>query len=170
MGDDQRLEGRAAVRIPMQWSGQPGGGFTTAPESEAPRPPMRRGPFGYAAVSVEAQREDRGSLLNWMERAIRTRKEWPEFGWGEWQLLGTRSESVLAHIATWGDGSGLAVHNFADVPARVSVQVPREARRGRWRHIFGPMGGDEPEIDRGGRLRVELPPYGYHWFGRREGV
>jgi maltose alpha-D-glucosyltransferase/alpha-amylase len=169
MGDDQRMPDREAVRLPMQWSAEPGGGFTEAPQSKAPRRPMRDGPFGYREVNVEAQRNDRGSLLNWMERAIRTRKEWPEFGWGEWQVLGTRNPAVLAHVATWDGTSALAVHNFGDAPARFTLQLPAEAREGRWRHIFGPMDGERPEI-RNGRLSAELPPYGYHWFGRREGV
>lgn len=169
MGDDQRMPDREAVRLPMQWSSEPGGGFTQVPESKAPRKPMRDAPFGYREINMEAQRHDRGSLLNWMERAIRTRKEWPEFGWGTWQVLGTRNPAVLAHIATWDGTSGLAVHNFGDAPARFTVQLPAEAREGRWRHIFGPEGGERPEI-RDGKLSAELPPYGYHWFGRREGV
>ncbi len=169
LGDNQLLAGRAAVRPPMPWSGQRGAGFTTAPESGLPRKLVRDGPLGYRSLNVEQQEEDPHSLLNWMERAIRVRKEWPAFGWGEWQVLGTRNESVLAHIATWDGSSGLAVHNFADRPARVTVRLPKDAVEGRWRHIFGSRDGDVPEI-RNGRLAIELPPYGYHWFGRREGV
>ncbi|MBW3613299.1 MAG: trehalose synthase, partial [Chloroflexi bacterium] len=154
---------------PMQWSDRPTGGFSTAPEAALPRKPLRSGPFGYRELNAESQRQDRYSLLNWMERAIRTRKEWPEFGWGEWQVLGTRTSKALAHIATWDGSSVLAVHNFGDEPARVTVQVPKEATAGRWRHIFGPLEADAPEmVD--GRLSCQLPPYGYHWFGRREGV
>jgi maltose alpha-D-glucosyltransferase/alpha-amylase len=169
LGDDQRLADREAVRPPMQWSAEAGAGFSTADESKLPRPPIRDGPFGYRALNVEAQEADAGSLMNWMERAIRTRKEWPEFGWGDWQVLGTRNESVLAHLAMWGRGSVLAVHNFGDAAARASVQLPKEARAGRWRHIFGRRDGDAPSI-KDGRLSMELEPYGYHWFGVREGV
>jgi maltose alpha-D-glucosyltransferase/alpha-amylase len=170
MGDDQRLPDREAVRLPMQWSDQPGGGFTDGPVSQAPRKPMRDGPFGYRRVNVEEQRHDRGSFLNWMERAIRTRKEWPEFGWGEWRVLPARNPAILAHIATWDGTSAMAVHNFSDEPARCTIQLPMEAREGRWRHIFGPTDGDAPEVATSGRFSAELPPYGYHWFGRREGV
>jgi hypothetical protein len=63
----------------------------------------------------------------------------------------------------------MAVHNFADTPTRVSIQLPKEATQGRWRHVFGPLDGEAPEIV-DGRLSCELPPYGYHWFGRKEGV
>ncbi len=169
LGDDQRMADREAVRVPMQWADRPGGGFTTAAESKVPRRPLRDGPFGYRTLNVEAQERDPGSLLNWMERAIRTRKEWPEFGWGDWRVLGTRSPATLAHVATWDGGSVLAVHNFADAPARVSVTLPDDAAQGRWRHIFGPGDADAPRV-RDGRLTAELEAYGYHWFGRREGV
>ncbi|MGH2445617.1 MAG: alpha-amylase family protein [Candidatus Limnocylindria bacterium] len=169
LGDNQAMPGREAIRLPMQWADRPGGGFTTADEAQLPRPLLREGAFGYRRLNVEEQRRDRGSFLNWMERAIRTRKEWPEFGWGEWQVLGTRNRAALAHLATWDGTSVLAVHNFSDAPVRVTVQLPRDVTRGRWRHLFGPSDGDAPEVTKG-RLNLELEPYGYHWFGRREGV
>jgi hypothetical protein len=84
-------------------------------------------------------------------------------------VLGTRSPAVLAHVATWDGSSVLALHNFSDAPARASVRLPAGAVGGRWQHIFGPGDGDAPEID-GERLSLELPPYGYHWYGRKEGV
>jgi maltose alpha-D-glucosyltransferase/alpha-amylase len=176
LGDDQRAADREAMRLPMQWSSDDCGGFTTADESRLPRKPVRDGPFGYLKVNVRAQREDAGSFLNWTERAIRTRKEWPEFGWGDWRILPTRSRETLAHLATWAGGSAMAVHNFADRPVRISLRLPADARDGTgWRHLFGVAPADgraapPPPAPEGGRLRVELPPYGYHWFGRREGV
>ena len=169
MVENLDLEERAAIRLPMQWSDRTAGGFSTADEASLPRRPLRDGPFGYRALNVEQQRSDRASLLNWMQRAIRVRKEWPEFGWGDWQVLPGRNPSVLAHVATWNGTSALAVHNFSDEPQRTTVQLPKDAREGRWLHVFGPLDGDGPEV-RDGRLTCELPPFGYHWFGRREGV
>ncbi|MEO8246027.1 MAG: alpha-amylase family protein [Chloroflexota bacterium] len=170
LGDDQAVPDRGAVRPPMQWTDDPGGGFTTSDEASLPRRPMRDGPFGYRAVNVHEQRTDPHSFLNWMERAIRTRKEWPEFGWGEWQVLGTRNPRVLAHIATWDGASALAVHNFSDAPARATIRIPEAARDGRWRPILGQRGSEAPTVTAAGRVSVELPAYGYHWLGRREGV
>jgi maltose alpha-D-glucosyltransferase/alpha-amylase len=169
LGDDQRMRDREAVRLPMQWSDEPHGGFSTADESQLPRRPLRDGPFGYRTLNVEAQERDPASLLNWMERAIRTRKEWPELGWGTWRVLGTRNPAALAHVATWDGSSVLAVHNFDDELARVSVRLPADASEGRWRHIFGKGGADAPQV-RNGRVTLELEPYGYHWFGRRKGA
>jgi len=169
LGENLAMTDREAVRPPMPWSAEPGAGFTTARDKGLPRPLQRKGPFGYRELNVEDQRRDPGSLLNWMERAIRTRKEWPEFGWGTWQVLGTRNPAVLAHIATWEGSSVMALHNFSDAPARVTVQLPKDAAAGRWRHIFGAAGADSPSVD-GRRVRCEMEPYGYHWFGRRRGV
>jgi maltose alpha-D-glucosyltransferase/alpha-amylase len=169
LGDNLAMADREAVRLPMQWADGPGGGFTTADEDAIPRPLLRDGPFGYRQLNVRDQRRDPASFLNWMERAIRTRKEWPEFGWGAWRVLGARHPGVLAHIATWDGRSVLAVHNFSDAPAKASVRIPKDAGQGTWQHIFGPGGAEAPAID-GDRFRCELPPYGYHWYGRREGV
>ncbi|HEV2295466.1 MAG TPA: alpha-amylase family protein [Tepidisphaeraceae bacterium] len=173
LGDDQRAPDREAVRLPMQWSSNDCGGFTTADEARLPRKPLRKGPFGYPKVNVMAQREDAISLLNWMERAIRTRREWPEFGWGEWRVLPTRSRSTFAHLVTWDGRSAMGVHNFAGVPARLRVRLPTSARKGpSWRHLFGiaTKGGKPPQPPRDGQFSIELPPYGYHWFGQREGL
>jgi maltose alpha-D-glucosyltransferase/alpha-amylase len=169
LGDNLAMADREAVRAPMAWSDEAAGGFSTADESALPRTPVREGPFGYPRLNVREQRRDPTSFLNWMERAIRTRKEWPEFGWGSWRVIGARNPAVLATIATWDGSSALAVHNFSDRPARATVRLPDDAVSGTWQHIFGAGDAETPEI-RGGRWSCELPPYGYHWYGRREGV
>jgi maltose alpha-D-glucosyltransferase/alpha-amylase len=46
-------------------------------------------------VNVAAQRRDPASLLNWMERAIRRRKECPEVSWGDWKILDAGPSEVL---------------------------------------------------------------------------
>jgi maltose alpha-D-glucosyltransferase / alpha-amylase len=166
LGDDQRMADREAVRIPMQWSARPGAGFTTAPTERLPRRPLADGRFGYGKVNVEAQRRDTGSFLNWMERAIRTRKEWPAFGWGRWRVLGSRSSAVLAHVATWDGSSVLAVHNFSDRPARATLRLPDDAIGDGWAAIFG-SGDAEAPAARADRVSVQLEPYGYRWFGRQ---
>ncbi len=169
LGDDQRAPGREAVRLPMQWSPDRAGGFTSANESRVPRKPVRDGPLGYRKVNVRAQRENPQSFLNWMEQAIRTRKEWPAFGWGDCQVLATRDSATLAHLLDWDGTSALVVHNLGDRPARLAIQLPAEVRHGRWHHLLGGEQPKSPTIARNGRLNIELPAYGYHWFGRRQG-
>lgn len=166
LGDNPFMAGREAVRGPMHWSGEPGAGFTTAPECSLPRQVVRDGPFGYRSVNVEQQREDPNSLLNWMERVIRTRKEWPVFGWGEWQVLDTDNEAVLAHLVAWAGSSAFALHNFASHPVRVTLSLPNTADEARWRHIFGVQVDSGLAIEHG-QVTLTLPPYGYCWFGQR---
>src|SRR3712207_6749471 len=85
---------RRAARTPMQWSTEPNAGFSLAKRTVLPV--VERGPFGYPRVNVADQKRDPASLLNWMERMIRARKECPEIGWGAWQILETSSPQVLA--------------------------------------------------------------------------
>lgn len=167
MAENLEMGEREAVRGPMQWAATSAGGFSTADESALPRKPMRDGPFGYCELNVDDQWDDRSSLLNWMERAIRRRKDWPAFGWGRWQVLGARNPAVLAHASVWDGSSVLAVHNFAAERVRATIQIPADAGEDGWRHIFGPTDGDAPEV-RDRRLSLELEPYAYHWYARRD--
>jgi trehalose synthase len=164
LGDDQDMPGRAAVRLPMQWKDAPGAGFTTADPDSLPRPVLDDGPFDYRSVNVEAQVDDPDSFLHWMERAIRTRKNWPTFGWGDYRVLGTRHPATLAVVTHWGGQAVLAVHNFAASPSRATIRLPKGLAAGSWRHIFGPAGATAPDIE-DGRVSIDLPAYGYHWFG-----
>ena len=45
-------------------------------------PAIDDGSYGYPHVNAAIQRRDPNSMLNWMERIIRMRKEMPEIGWG----------------------------------------------------------------------------------------
>jgi maltose alpha-D-glucosyltransferase/alpha-amylase len=170
MGDDQSLEGRDAVRTAMQWIGDPGAGFSTAAREAMWRPPVEEGPFGYRRVNVERQRQRPRSWLSWMERLIRTRREWPEFGWGDWRILRTGDDAVLALAYEWQAGQAVAIHNLAGRRASIDLTLPigYGHERGRWHHLLG-SGRGAPEISDGGLLQVDLEPHAYHWFGHREG-
>ncbi len=168
LADDQSLEGRHAVRTAMQWSARPGAGFSRAARPAMPRPPVEGGPFGYAKVNVDAQRERSDSMLNWMERMIRRRREWPEFGWGEWRLLDAGDDAVLAHALEWMGGQVAAIHNLADRTVPVRITLPKRTDGGDWEHLHGPSSRRRPPAVAGDTLELELEPYEYHWFGRRE--
>ena len=59
------------------------------------------GPFGHERVTVASQRHDPASLLNWMERMIRLRKECHEIGWGTPTGSATGEGCVFAHRYDW---------------------------------------------------------------------
>ncbi|MGH8175609.1 MAG: alpha-amylase family protein, partial [Steroidobacter sp.] len=127
MGEDLSLKERDAVRTPMQWSNKPNAGFSTA--KRLVHPVISGGPYGYQTVSVEAQRRDPGSLLNWMVNLIRTRKECPEIGWGEWTLLRTGSKAVLGICYSRRGNRVVVLHNFSRRPRQVRLRVEGEDGR-----------------------------------------
>ena len=88
MGDDLSLDGRNAVRTPMQWSDDCKAGFSHASPEQLIRPVIQEGVFGYPAVNLQAQMQDPGSLLNRMERLIRVRRSCPEIGKGDCGIAG----------------------------------------------------------------------------------
>jgi trehalose synthase len=152
MNENLDIEGRYSVRSPMQWSGERHRGFTTGEE------PCR--PIAPGDAQVARQRREEGSLLNWMERLIRRRRECPELGLGECTLIETGDPAVMAHRADWDEGTVLAVHSFADEPRSVTVEV------GGVEAAVDQFGPDEfPPRD--GAVEVELEPYGYRWFRLR---
>jgi trehalose synthase len=159
MGENLDVEGRLAVRTPMQWSGDPSGGFSSAPPDALPRP-MPAGPFAPAAVNVERQRTDPGSLLNWFERLIRTRKESPEVGWGGARILDAGREAVVAIRHDWRERTLLTLHNLRPRPAAVRLEL-EDVERGELRDL---LRVDAPVRVHRGVARLRLGPYDHRWL------
>jgi maltose alpha-D-glucosyltransferase/alpha-amylase len=160
MGDDLSLNERDAVRTPMQWSADENAGFSTARAGDLISPIVSKGDFDYCKVNVAAQRQNPDSLLNWMERAIRVRKENPEFGWGSVDIVETGAPAVFGHRLERDGGVVLAVHNLSDRQVDVKLDVSEyEGRR-----LVDLIDHSEREPVRGQRHELELGPYGFHWF------
>jgi maltose alpha-D-glucosyltransferase/alpha-amylase len=157
MAENLAIEGRYAVRAPMQWSAEPHGGFTTA--ERAGRPLLADGPFGYPHVNVAAQRRDPGSLLNWMERLIRRRRECPELGWGDWSILPQDDPAVFAHRADWDASTIVAVHNLSGRATEAALSLDAEGT------LVDLFGTDELALD--GTLTLPLAPHGRRWYRLR---
>src|SRR5262249_27696856 len=62
---------REWARTPMQWTSEPQGGFSRAKKLILPS--IEEGEYGFKTVNAAEQRRDPDSLLNFMERMIRTR-------------------------------------------------------------------------------------------------
>jgi trehalose synthase len=163
MGENLDIDGRLSVRTPMQWSDGRNAGFSTAPPSKVRRP-IPEGRFSPLAVNVEDQERDPDSMLNWMSRLARRRRETPEFGWGTWSLVDTGDDAVLAHRCDWEGRTVLAIHNLSSEPRELELRLPGN--------------GDDEELavldllDRDGslqpidgdRLALKLEGYGYRWL------
>jgi trehalose synthase len=156
MGENLAIEDRYAVRSPMQWSADPHGGFTKAPE---PVRPLTEGAFSPERVNVHDQRRDPGSLLHFMQHLILSRRERPEFGWGSVTLIECEAPSLLCHRCEWQDSTVVAVHNLDGEAATATLELGDDA-----------CGVDDVlesrcfEMEEGGRLEVELGGYGYLWL------
>jgi maltose alpha-D-glucosyltransferase / alpha-amylase len=159
MGDDLSLPERNCARTPMQWSTEPQAGFTKSAKPILPI--ISEGPFGYMHVNAAQQRRDPNSPLNWMERIIRMRKEIPEVGWGDFDLIATNDISVLAIRYDWRNNSVLFVHNLASTPREikftVGLDVPDQV-------LVNLLSDDHSQPDTAGRHRVMLEAYGYRWY------
>jgi trehalose synthase len=161
MGENLEVPGRLSVRTPMQWSSEANGGFSKARLSRLPRR-LPSGRYGPLAVNVADQRRDNDSLLNWMERLIRRRRETPEIGWGAVQLLRTSKPSVLAHRCDWAGSAFVAVHNLADAPVETRVRLGDVGGYDR-RHDLLDIDLPVQALD-GPSLDLKLDGYGYTWL------
>jgi hypothetical protein len=146
----------------MQWIDDAKAGFSDARPSRLIRP-VTEGRFGPMAVNVAAQRRDPDSLLNWIERIIRRRRETPEIGWGTWRVLECDPDPVLAHRCDWEGRSFVAVHNLAADPfhARIDLgpELPDEPR------LIDMLDEDGAVIEADdGRLELKLDGYGFRWM------
>jgi maltose alpha-D-glucosyltransferase / alpha-amylase len=160
MGDDLALPERNCARTPMQWSTEPHAGFT---ESDRPASPIiSGGPYGFEHVNVAKQRRDPNSLLNWTERIIRMRKEVPEVGWGDFEIIATADPAVFIIRYDWRNNSVLFVHNLDEKPREISFATGLSRDAGR--HLINLLAEDHSEADGRGRHRLVLEPYGYRWF------
>jgi maltose alpha-D-glucosyltransferase/alpha-amylase len=148
MVENLDIEGRLSSRTPMQWSGDAHAGFSTAPDGARLCRPL---PEDHKA-NVADQRRDPNSLLNWMERLIRQRRECPEFGWGKLELLHHKG-AALVHRCVWDGTAVVAVHNLGDKP--VTVPLPKDCDR-----LSDLFGTDDAAPDE----KVTVEPYGFRWY------
>jgi maltose alpha-D-glucosyltransferase / alpha-amylase len=162
MGDDLSLPERNCARTPMQWSNEPRGGFT---KSDRPfLPVISGGPYGFEHVNAATQRRHPESLLNWTERIIRMRKEVPEIGWGNFQIVSSRDSAVLIIRYDWRNNSVLLVHNFDSKPREISFSVGLSGEDVESGRLFNLLSEDHSRGDREGRHRLVIEGYGYRWY------
>ena len=154
MGEDLRLKERNAIRTPMQWSAHEGAGFSTA--EKLVRPLIDRGPYAYEAVNVDSQQRAASSLLHFLTRMIRVRKQCPEIGAGEWRALATRRPQVLALEYSQPGSSVVCVHNLADEPVEVRLAADGD--------VLESLLGPKVSTAENGRHTLRLEPLGYDWL------
>ena len=160
MGDDLSLEEREAVRTPMQWTNDQNGGFSGADAQNLIHPVIDEGPFSYEHVNVEAQRREPDSLLNWMTTMIRLRKDCPEVGHGEWNIIDVDHPHVLVLHYQWQGQRLLILHNFSEEPAEVKVTLKGKDTD----KLIDLLNIEESHANKRGKHQVVLGAYGYRWL------
>ncbi len=161
MAEQLSLDGRMAVRTPMQWDAGDFGGFSAAESPDALCRPFPDAPFGPDQVNVIDQRHDPESLLSWMRERIRIYRESPELGWGATTVLDQPHGGVLAHRSDWRGGTLLLVHNLGADPVTVPLQLPDRAGH-RLVDLVDVRRQDTVADD--GAVKVRLGRYGSRWF------
>jgi maltose alpha-D-glucosyltransferase/alpha-amylase len=160
MGDDLHLPERNCARTPMQWSTEPHAGFTKGDKPMLPV--IDKGPYGYQQVNAAEQRRDPNSLLNWMERIIRMRKEVPEIGWGDYQIIKTRDPSVFVVRYDWRKNSVLFVHNLDSKPHEISFSAGLDDERGKL--LVNLLSDEHSHAGENGKHHLVLQAYAYRWY------
>jgi maltose alpha-D-glucosyltransferase/alpha-amylase len=159
MGDNLNLTDRASVRTPMQWSAAANGGFSTAEAEKLVVPVINRGAYRYRTVNVQDELRDPSSLLSWVERAIRRRREQPEVGNGVLRRIEVDRPEVLGVRDEWQGRHLTAIHNLSDKQLTVRLELPPNERRA----MTPVFGNDGAELRWKGQA-LELEGYGYRWI------
>jgi glycosidase len=161
MGENLDVDGRLAVRTPMQWTDQRNGGFSRARPSRLRRPVVT-GAFGPEHVNVADQRTDEGSLLSFIRLLIRRYRESPELGWADFAVLDQPHRHVLAHECAWDDRRVVALHNFSEDRCTVPLRLDGCAAGDRLLDLLRDEGGTDIADD--GSCELTLDGYGYRWL------
>ncbi|BCY14746.1 alpha-amylase family protein [Actinoplanes sp. L3-i22] len=160
MGDDLALEGRDAIRTPMQWNGLPNAGFSTAAADQLVRPVVTDDGFGYEQINVARQRHDPASLLSWFERMIRTLREAPEVGVGSCTHVDVPApRSLLVHRADGHTGTMLFLHNLG--PDEVTVDLSSLASEA---ELPNDVLADSEYPEPGKLDDLKVSGHGYRWI------
>lgn len=104
--------GRDPERTPMQWSAEPGAGFTTG----EPWLPIAG---DFAAVNVAAQRVDPASMLTLHRALLDLRRREPALSVGDWAPVEADGD-VLAYLRSHGGSRFLIVLNLGREPASLA--------------------------------------------------
>jgi maltose alpha-D-glucosyltransferase / alpha-amylase len=160
MGDNIYLGDRNGVRTPMQWSSDRNAGFSRGNPQRLYLPPIIDYQYHYESVNVETQQTNPNSLLQWMQRIIRLRREVRPLAEGELEFLHPANSKVLAYERRLRDECVLVVANLSHTAQFVELDLAAHEGKtpvelsGRTRF---PRIGELPYL-------LTLMPYSFYWF------
>ncbi len=160
MGDNVYLGDRNGVRTPMQWNASWNAGFSEGDQQALYFPLIVDAPYGYQAVNVMAQERTQTSLLRWMRRLIKVRRQYRAFGRGSFEMLLPENRHVIAYLRRFENETILCVNNLSRFvqPLEINLQrwsgmVPVELIG----NISFPPIGEQPYF-------MSLGPHTFYWF------
>jgi len=158
MGDNISLPDRHGCRTPMQWSAEPGGGFSSAIETFLPI--NSDDIFGFKSVNVAAQERDKDSYLSATRYLLQRRKESGALARGTIELLPLESAELLAYWRREGDDEILCLFNMSQEQQSVAIDLSTRADR-QVKDLLGRL-----EMSRAGEvpLVLVLEPFAAMWL------
>ena len=161
MGENLDIDGRMAVRTPMQWDADENGGFSTASARRLPRP-LPDGLWGPENVNVADQRSDPDSLWSFIRRWSPATASHPRSAGRTSRSSSNDEPSVLAHVCRCGE--------WGCSPCTTSA---RRTLSSRWTSDPVPEGTvlrdvldgrDDQPVDPSGRVEVRIDGYRGQWL------
>ncbi len=125
MGDNVYLGDRNGVRTPMQWNENKNAGFSDCPPSKLYAPVIIDPEYNYHSINVESQQNNENSLLNFIKRLIRIRKEHTVFGRGTLEFIYPENKKVLVYLRKMeGANTILCIFNLSSraQPAEIYLE------------------------------------------------
>jgi maltose alpha-D-glucosyltransferase / alpha-amylase len=90
------------------------------------------------------------------------RKEVPEIGWGDFEVIDTRDQAVLVMRYDWRNNSVLFVHNLDEKPHELSFAVG--LRNDADKLLVNLLTEDHSRAQRDGKHHLLIEAYGYRWY------
>lgn len=162
MCENLDIDGRMAVRTPMQRDDGPNAGFSTVNDPSRFVRPLVHGEYdGQNGVTVAAQRDDPASLLPSVTLLASRYRDCPGLARGTVDVLDVETAAVLALRARRERGTVLAVHNLSATDVDVVLGLDGEPGP---RTISDLLGTDGRYDLTDGVLSLHLSRYDTRWY------
>ncbi len=154
MGDNLALNERESVRTPMQWDSSKNAGFSTAAVTISRV--IDTGNYTYKKVNVAAEHEDKKALLPFIKEIIQLHKNLPQISYGNWNLVDTKSNSVLGIRYEWQGKTIIVLHNLSDKEQTINLHE---------NHTLQTLLSSANNTDNvEGNKDIKLAGYGFLWL------
>lgn len=158
MGDNIYLGDREGVRTPMQWNDNRNAGFSTSNPSKLYTSVILDPEYNYNSVNVSSQKNSNHSLLKFIKKLIKIRKENNVLAEGKINFIYPENKKILVYIRELNNKNILCVFNIASSSQAVQLDLnslngytPIEMMGG----AYFPTIGELPYL-------LTVAPYGYY--------